>query len=569
MLNVAGGVLPALGAVFSERTTRESTSRYAARPAQLRPMRAPPEPLLLVPSRATVVCETALARLAPVRPGIVQIPLESEPRIQNASSVSSGVSSPTRARSVPRVTAAAFAQRDARFVMGVSTNYVYSFSVGLRDRRVSRLLRATPTSIAVSPDERFLYVGTSDGYLHVMDSDLSIRVTFLPPEIVSASLGSAFRHAPVSFVTASSDSALLCYDEGVVCHVNSEGDMLHPPFMAHARRTSGVLCFFEVLALTIGDATDPSISLFELSTGRCLLRRMLVYAPTCLKRVSRSLNVVSRDGEVCPSETTFLVGGEEAHVEVFRLVVLSPQKVELNLVYTVSERIRGKDKGVVDLHYLPEEAMILALLSCGEVRRWHLTRDQASSLTLVEENSFSQPTFTEDNVAEATEQDFGLPDYGRHATTNVLKAQTVLATILDEDAIPEQIKDTLVTEFTKEQSSMVSKLVHCDTELRRARRRILARFTNGIRSDNELGSLVERTLARASKRMAAMEMECVTRHHSETFRHIQKDAVVKLKTMLKSTFCLPVVVRAYSDALNQAKRDVECIDPEDMQTGWN
>eukprot|EP00178_Gracilaria_changii_P019383 TRINITY_DN5622_c0_g1_i1.p1 TRINITY_DN5622_c0_g1~~TRINITY_DN5622_c0_g1_i1.p1 ORF type:complete len:686 (-),score=73.51 TRINITY_DN5622_c0_g1_i1:5164-7221(-) len=569
MLTAAGDVLPALSAVFAERTTRDPTPRYARRPAQLQQLRAAPSPLLLIPSRATVVCETALARLAPVRPGIVRIELENQHGTAISPHVSPSTSPPNRGRNLPRVTAAAFVPREARFVMGASTNHVYSFSVDLNDRRVSRMLRAAPTSIAVSPDERFLYVGTSDGYLHVMDSNLSVRVTCLPPEIVSASLGSAFRHAPVSHVTALSESALICYDEGVVCHVTLDGDLLHPPFVAHARRTSGALGFFGVLALTIGDATDPSVCLFELSTGRCLLRRVLSYAPTCVKRVNRSLNVVPRNGEVCPSEVTFLVGGEEGNVEVYRLIILSPQKVELNLVYTVGERIRKKDKNVVDLHYLPEEAVILALLSCGEVKRWHLTRSQASSLSLIEEDSSVQPTFTEESVVEATEQDFSLPDYGRHTSTNVLKAQTVLATILDEDVVPEQVKDTLVTEFTKEQSAMVSRLVNSDTELRRARRRILARFINGIRSDNELGSVTERTLARASKRMAAMEMEHVTREHSETFREIQSETVVKLKTMLKGVFSMPFLLRTNSEALSQAKRDIESIDPEDTQTGWN
>ncbi|PXF42257.1 hypothetical protein BWQ96_07976 [Gracilariopsis chorda] len=583
VLNAANEVLPSLSAVFSDRTARsvnddstsQSATRFAPRFVQLRLLRAAPAAMLLVPSRAAVISDVVIAHLNSTRPNLFPLDIapDEPPTTSSAASVTSPSSaSPTlrsHGRPPTRVTAAAYMPRAARFFLGVSTNHVYSMSSDMGDRRQSRVLRSVPTSIAVSPDERLLYVGTSDGYMHIMEPGLNLRVTFLPPEIVSASLGSAFRHAPVSHVAAVQSGALVCYEEGAVCSINTNGDLLNSPFIAHARRTSSALSFFGVLVLTIGDASDPSMSLFEISTGRCLFRRMLAYTPTCLKRVSRSSNVTVIKGEVCPSEVTFIVGGDEAHVEVYKVAVLSPMKVEVNRVYTVNERIRGRDRHVVDMHYLPDDAVMLALLACGEVRRWHFTKSQANALSLIEEHSPTQPTFTEQNVVEATEQDFGLPDYGRHTSTNVLKAQTVLAAILDEEVVPEQIKDNLVTEFTKEQSSMVAKLVSSDTELRRARRRILARFSTGISADNELGSLTERTLARASKRMAAMEMEMVTRQHSATLRDIQRETVIKLKLMLKNVFSAPAIARSESQGLQQAKRDVEEINPNDGQIGWS
>lgn len=584
VLNAANEVLPSLSAVFSDRAVRsvnndDSTSqpetRFAPRFVQLRLFRAAPAALLLVPSRAAVISDVVIAHLNSNRPNLFPLDIApDDPPVTSsaASAISPSSASPTlRSRAHPptRVTTAAYMPRAARFFLGVSTNHVYSLSSDMTDRRQSRLLRSAPTSIAVSPDERFLYVGTSDGYMLIMDPDLEVRETFLPPEIVSASLGSAFRHAPVSHVAAVQSGALICYEEGAVCSIDTEGDLQNIPFIAHARRTSSALSFFGVLVLTIGDVSDPSMSLFEIATGRCLFRRMLPYTPTCLKRVSRSSNVTVIKGEVCPSEVTFIVGGEEARVEVYKVVVLSPMKVELNLVYSVNERIRGRDRHVVDMHYLPDDAVMLALLACGEVRRWHFTKSQARSLSLIQEDSTTHPTFTEQNVVEATEQDFSLPDYARHTSTNVLKAQTVLAAILDEDVVPEQTKDTLVTEFTKEQSGMIAKLVSADTELRRARRRILARFSTGITADNELGSLTERALSRASKRMAAMEMEVVTKQHSAILRDIQRETVIKLKLLLTNVFSAPGIARSESQGLQQAKLDVEEINPNDGQIGWS
>lgn len=280
---------------------------------------------------------------------------------------------------------------------------------------------------------------------------------------------------------------------------------------------------------------DPSLAAFEASSGKCVARRMLPYAPTSLLRV-RSMQAESdADSAVCPSEMTFVVGGGEGQVEVFRLVVLSGQKLELHFVTRISDRVRGKNRGVLQTFYAGDEAVLVGMTECGEIRRWELSHDDGCSLCFTESERNIKPLFTEGNVKDALKKDLSLDESARvTSVAGIMKAHSILARILDDDSISEERKDELVTEFQRKQADMLVTISQTDAELRRARRRIMGRFEFGLKIGDDAKSLTERQLCIACKRTAAFELERGTRMHGHKLGEIQRAAVGNLKITLQS-----------------------------------
>lgn len=144
-------------------------------------------------------------------------------------------------------------------------------------------------------------------------------------------------------------------------------------------------------------------------------------------------------------------------------------------------------------------------------------------------------TFTEENVAEMMSQEFVADESARMSSVGgLMQAQNVLACILDAEGVPEASKDNLVAEFQKQQTNMQTKTSQADTELRRAGRRISARFAEGMKPLPEKSSLMERRLSRAAKRTAAFEMEFASRRHGDSLRSIQEEALLELQSILSN-----------------------------------
>lgn len=409
-------------------------------------------------------------------------------------------------------------------------------------------------------DASTLLVGLVDGSVLIMDiTNFTTETTttpsenftpvhrkVLPPEICRCVLGVEFHHSPVRSLLGISiihdnvapsvtkhGSVLVGYEDGPVCASDLNGKIIGFPFMAHAKQVSSLLCFFNALAVTIGSAADSSIAVFDIYSGRCLLRQVLTYGPTCLVPVSRSKTFQPADGEVCPSETTFLVGGVEGQIDIFRIAVLGPQRIDLRLTSRISERLRGKRRAVLHVEYDPEKAIITALSVNGEVRQWHVSQGTAAGISLLDEGTTRTPSFTEKNIVEAAEQDFYLPTDARvRSVGGVVQAQDVLAGILEDEAVAETTKDSLATEFQSKQSELFSAISQADAELRRARRRIIGMFGTGLKVDEEILSVVERRMVRAAKREAALLLEISSRNHAENLGKMQQATVQKLKAIL-------------------------------------
>lgn len=427
-------------------------------------------------------------------------------------------------------------------------------------------------------------LGCSDGSVRVVDAaTLRLLAVFHPPDLCSAALGAAFRYPPVVCVAEASSAfpaapvngsvaavddprIVVGYDDGAVAMCNVEGEGVGVPFIAHARRVSAVCTFFDgILTLTAGNDSDSSLAVFDAFTGRCMARRMLPYVPTFLSRVptkTAASLAVALSENVCPSENAFVVGGEEGQVEIFRIVVLSPEKLELKLVRRISQRVRGRERAVVQVEYVRDGAVLLALSKNGELRRWRLSAVNASSLSLLPSDSL-RVTFTEENIVEMLENELMSIEDARVASVGgVIQAQNVLAAILDEEAIPEAAKDQLVLEFQRSQADMLMKVSQADTKLRRAGRRIASGFAAGLTSGKLSTSATERRLIRAAKRTAAFEMEYATKRHAESVESIQSATLAKLKELLLN--CLKGLRGGNANQLDQIRFDAERLGVEEV-----
>lgn len=326
----------------------------------------------------------------------------------------------------------------------------------------------------------------------------------------------------------------VAYDNGVICTFSNAGHVTGVPFFAHAGAPKGVVTMFgHDLIFTAGNASDRCLAVFDRRTGRCLARRFMQYTPTCLHAVSSAVTAdTCATAPVCPSTTALLVGGDEAQVEVFRVVALSSRKVDIKLVRTIGERQRGKRRNIVQIVYRHDSGGYLsAVCENGDVRRWQLGRGDAAQLGLLEEDRWTAATYTEANilqmilldeertpVSKKTDEDSngvaptsnnnGIessndhldqtnngsvptttvevavpPESQVHVANGVVHAQSILATILDDRQVPEDKKDNLVTTFQHMQTDMRAALVDADKDVRRARRRIFVQFAAGVKDE--------------------------------------------------------------------------------------
>lgn len=411
-----------------------------------------------------------------------------------------------------------------------------------------------------------MVVGYSDGSIRVAGAaDLATLAMLTPPEICVGGFGGRVGYAGVSCVSGGrslvgkEEGGIVVwggFEDGGVGGGDLEGDDVGKAFVAHGRRVGGLVTFFGgVVLLTVGNEADPSVGAFDALTGRCFVRRMLPYVPSCVIRVARGRDRGIEES-VCASEFAFVVGGEEGQVEIFRVVMLSVRKMELRLVRRIGERARGRDRRIVSLSYMSDYGILLALSKNGELRRWRLTEMDASSLAVTAREERIRSTYTEENVRELMSKEFVTDEDSRLSSVGgVMQAQNVLASILDEESVPETNKDLLVAEFQKQQTEMLMKISQADTELRRASKRICARFAAGLKPLPTVCSLTERRLSRATKRTAAFEMEFATRRHAETQKGIQDDSLVKLRVLLLNS--LKGIRASDPSALDVIRRNAE------------
>lgn len=487
-----------------------------------------------------------------------------------------------------RATAAVYLPATEEVVAGHEDGALRIFSVAAGRFgivvRASAAHEAVPTVMCVMPaGPAKIAVGCQDGSVRVVEvAELSTVAVLQPPEICAAPFGASFLYSPVSCASVGESvhpgkpdgegilgagiplGVYVGYEDGAVAQGDVKGEAFGVPFIAHARKVSGACAFYDgVTVLTIGNEADPSLAVFNAQTGCCLVRRMLPYVPTCLAQVPPPSSRAPQE-DVCPSENAFLVGGDEGQLEIFRIVVLSPKRLEVRLVRRVSERVRGRERCVVQLSYIRKGAILMALSKNGELRRWRLNAIDSSSLAFVSTSGDRKGTYNEDNIVEKMTQDFMTEEDTRLSSVGgVIQAQNVLAAILDEDTIPESHKDHLVSEFQKKQADMLTKISQADTELRRAGRRISARFADGLKPSMATCTVTERRLARASKRTAAFEIEFATNRHAETLRDIQASALDKLKILLLN--CLKGARASESDQLNRIRVDAERLGNDEVQ----
>lgn len=430
---------------------------------------------------------------------------------------------------------------------------IYSLRSGQMGARIREgaANESTISTIGMAPVRPSrLLVGDKEGRVHLVEvADLRRVATLNPPEMCETPLGAGTKNAPVSCVvgvklqnqTSQQSSAsplpspvIVGYDDGIIT-MNMFGNTTDGvPFSAHASKVNGAISLYGgALIVSIGSEEDTSLSACVSENGRCLIRRVLPYTPTCICRVPAAKGAHQYPNLACPSENVFIVGGDEGQVDVFRLVVLSPHKVEIRLVRKISDRTRGRRRTVVQALYMPEEATLTALVRSGEIRRWKLSRFDACALSLPEED-LQHCTYNADNIAAALSDNSEERDETRLAgVEGVIAAQRILAAALEDDiGVGEEHKDDLVAEFQKKQAEMQETASQADAELRRAKRRIASRFARGLMDQLPNVSATEKRLALAARRTAAFELDFVTKRHTETLLEIRTSTVARLRVVL-------------------------------------
>lgn len=135
------------------------------------------------------------------------------------------------------------------------------------------------------------------------------------------------------------------------------------PFITHAGIPSGShLLFNDSLLFTSGNANDNCLAIFDSSTGRCLSRRSFPCVPSFVHKVeSLYHNCEDDDMNICPSRNTFIVGGNEGQLDVYRSIVLSVHKIDIRLISKISDKQRPlnhKKKTIIQISYLPNTFLL-------------------------------------------------------------------------------------------------------------------------------------------------------------------------------------------------------------------
>lgn len=538
------GIVQDIGSGLAEQNSLPSLTGPPSTTKQVKSLRLSSHPLMLL-SPTTMICSNSICAVSP-NGKIVEHPISP---------------STSDAQVTPAVCATMLPNSEA--IVGLANGGLHVLSATTAVDHLRDCVVEDSHATVLSAGDNVVAVGTQHGNTKILNiADLSLVKTITPPNLCTVQLGAALKYAPVACLAVSKDAFLLVgYDDGAVKFRSIGDDLLQMSFVAHAERVSGALLFYDVLAVTIGNATDPSLAVFDAYTGRCLRRIILPYAPYSLGRSHFSRG--QEDGVICPSELSFIVGGAEGQVELFRVVVLSPEKVELHRVKMLSDRSRGKNRAVMQVKYVPEQALLFAVSVSGEMRRWQLSKEDGCNVALLEEELSSKPLFTEENIKNAVDQDFSLPDGSRlNSMSAVIRAQTVLAAILENESVSEHEKDRVATEFQQRQAEMLMATSKEDTELRRARRRIVSRFEAGLRASDTTGSVTDQALAKAAQRTAVFEMEFASRRHLENLDQILMSTIADIKNILQA--CLKRLPHSASGELVEIKRGVDAVDQEEV-----
>jgi hypothetical protein len=408
-------------------------------------------------------------------------------------------------------------------------------------------------SLALMPTKpSCVAVGCLDGsVLLVETSGLTVVQRFRVPEMCCAPAGSGLPDSPVCCLhpctplveLQESDKSpesrvclIIAYQEGVVLMAGGSSKDMQVPFVAQSGDVQGLASFFDdALIVSIGNDADPSIAVTEASSGRCLARRMLPYTPTALSKVMRvCASSPSMRSPCCPSENTFIVGGDEGQLEVFRVSMLSPcPRVELTLIRSISERHR-KSREITHMFYDNFDNTIYAVSVNGEVRMWKL--GSADALALCVPRSTDSCTFNEENIVEVLRSDFKLEEPRLSASEDIIAAQKVLASVLEEDiGITEQAKDALVSDFQGQQAEMQDSAVRAGKDFMRTRRRVQSRYARGMalcRTEDSSSMIASAAYISAAKKSAALEIEFGHTMYIEHLHTIRKLTTENLQVTL-------------------------------------
>lgn len=578
-LSTVTGLVLDIGTTFNGQASRESPPSRPHATVALKPLRVVPPaiPLLFFYAPVpTIVSQSALNVFTADNPRPTSVPLNI---VQTRATSSTSPAPPhaavaaTHAVVLPGPRLAVSHDDGAIVIFSLSASRVAAFEAATAPH-------PSPTTALTAVPPTGLAVARRDGSVHLLNAALQPVVNLPAPDLCAAPLtptlttaaAVALAAVPVGTPNPGLPSTALCpaiaaaYDDGTISTFSNMGMPTGPPFVAHAGAPAGLLPLFDAsLIVTAGNATDRSLAVFERESGRCLARRALPFTPTCLQGItSTSPADNSPDACVCPSLNSFLVGGDESQVEAFRVVPLSAKKLDIKLVLNIGERQRGKKRSVLQIDYKSDSAVLAAVCESGEVRRWELCRTDAAQLCLLEEDLWIGATFTERNIVGMMERENSLPDNAPlNNATGIVRAQSILASILDDGSVPERLKDETVATFQKTQAAMMSTLSEAETEARRARRRIFGRFSAGVKSDEGAMSDLEKRLAKETRRAAAFEAEYVTRRYVEKVRDVEHKTVEKLKQLL--TEFLKSIPRSNSLILEQARRDVEMLGTEEAE----
>lgn len=424
-----------------------------------------------------------------------------------------------------------------------------------------------PTTALAGLSPTGLAVARRDGSVHVLNARLQPVASLPPPDMCAMALTPALSSAAaiaLSPVQGDSSNLLVAYDDGAVTAFK-DGAAVGMPFVAHAGAPAAVSSLFNgALFVTVGNDTDRSIAVFDSASGRCLARRGLPYEPTYVAAILQGRTVDGAGSRVCPSACSFLVGGGEAQVEAFRVVALSPRKVDIKLVLQIGDRQRGRKRGVIQAVFKVDTGVVTSVCENGDIRRWGLCKSDAANLCLLNEERGVPALFTEQNIVEKMTSEEEEPEDARlNCANGVLRAQSILAAILDDGSVPEEKKDELVTTFQQRQAHMLSTLTDTEKDVRRARRRIFGRYAAGIRASPTAGSELETWLANETRRAAAFEAEYATRRYKDKIEKIEQETVNKLKEILKDF--LKALGRSDSLIIEQAHRDVDMLGTEEAE----
>lgn len=574
------GIVHDIGTTFNPPSAPGSTG-YPPTTLALKALRLPPTatPLAIIPGlEPTVATHTSVYRFFPNAPAPSVTPLTFTRPQSNTSS-----DSVAEATIVPVQATHAANFPDSRVAVSHEDGSVLLFSLfqGQGNEGIqcaSAPPHPSPTTALAPMLPNGVAIARRDGSVHLLNASLQPIVSLPAPLMCSTPLTPMLSSAaPIALAPVSQsaqihgvDGALkeqpaiaVAYDDGTITCFTKSGGKFGSPFVAHAGPPGGITTLFGgIIIVSLGNESDKTIAVFDALSGRCLTRRALSFVPKFVTKITQNVLRHSPDTPTCPSESTILVAGDEGKIEAFRVVVISPWKVDVKFVLRVGDKSRGKKRGVVDMNYMRFNGVLTIVYEGGEIRRWQLSKEDASLLSRLQEDVNTGATFTQANIEHMMEDEDNSDEQPiSHGVTGVIRAQTILASLLEDASIGEEKKDELAGTFQKRQARMVSALSEAETKGRRARRRVFGQFFAGVKAKGHASSTLEHRLEIETRRAAALEAELLSRKYTSIVRHIESETVAKLQDVLKQF--LNSLSRNDSLIVNQARRDVEILGTED------